>query len=86
MKEDVTGYFCTMDETAQDLTYKDMYMERPEWCPMHEVRKPDKDADEFTKAFNAGFDYGYQMGIKDVIKKAREMKWYGGDKQAQRTD
>ena len=32
----------------------------------------------YEQAYNAGFEYGYQRAVKDVIKRLREMKTYGG--------
>jgi len=34
--------------------------------------------DDFEAAYFMGYEHGYQMAIKDVIKKLREMRWYGG--------
>jgi len=32
----------------------------------------------YEQAYMCGFEYGYQMAIKDVIKKLRGMRTYGG--------
>lgn len=42
--------------------------------------------EDWEKSYMAGYQYGYQMAIKDVIKKLRGMKWYGGDKPEKRAD
>ena len=38
----------------------------------------------YEQAYNAGFEYGYQMAVKDVIKRLRGMKTYGGNNKAKR--
>jgi hypothetical protein len=43
-----------------------------------------KKTDEFEVAYQAGFQYGYQTAVKDMAKRMREMRWYGGDKQEKR--
>jgi transcriptional regulator with XRE-family HTH domain len=43
-----------------------------------------KKAEEFEVAYQAGFQYGYQTAVKDMAKRMREMRWYGGDKQEKR--
>lgn len=48
--------------------------------------KKEKPAEDWETAYMAGYEYGYQMAIKDVIKKLRGMRWYGGDKQEKRAD
>ena len=34
--------------------------------------------DDFEAAYFMGYEHGYQMAIKEVIKKMRGMKWHGG--------
>jgi hypothetical protein len=38
----------------------------------------------FEQAWGAGYEYGYQQAIKDMGKRIKEMKTYGGDKQKKR--
>ncbi|MCR5566186.1 MAG: hypothetical protein K6F61_04990 [Clostridiales bacterium] len=40
--------------------------------------------DDWETAYNAGFEYGYQTAVKDVIKRLKEMKTYGGDNKKER--
>ena len=47
----------------------------------------DKDVpDDFDTGFFAGFQYGGQIMLKDIMKMLKGMKWYGGDKQKKRAD
>lgn len=39
---------------------------------------------DWETAYHAGFEYGYQTAVKDVIKRLRGMKTYGGNNKAQR--
>ena len=41
-------------------------------------------ADDWETAYKTGYEYGYQQAIKDMAKKLKGMKWYGGDKQKER--
>ena len=52
----------------------------------YQVKELNDDRMDFEVAYNAGFQYGYQTAIKDMAKKMREMKTYGGSKQAQRAE
>lgn len=48
--------------------------------------KAKQDMDLYEAAHQHGFQYGYQTAIKDMAKKMREMRTYGGSKQAQRAE
>ena len=45
-----------------------------------------KEKDVFETAYFAGFEYGEQMMLKEIIKMLKGMRWYGGDKQKKCTD
>ena len=47
----------------------------------------DKDVpDDFDTAYFAGFNYGGQIMLKEIMKMLKGMKWYGGSKQVKRTE
>lgn len=48
--------------------------------------KAKQDMDLYETAHQHGFQYGYQKAIKDMAKKMREMRTYGGYKQAKRAE
>ena len=85
-EEEWPNSWCGIDEMVKDLSTEDIKDRRPEWCPIHEVKKPEKPGDEFETAYFAGFDYGGQMMLKEIIKMLKGMRWYGGDKPKKRTD
>ena len=45
-----------------------------------------QDMDLYETAHQHGFQYGYQTAIKDMAKKMKEIRTYGGCKQAKRTE
>jgi hypothetical protein len=42
--------------------------------------------DDFDTAYFAGFNYGGQIMLKEIMKMLKGMKWYGGSKQVKRTE
>ena len=40
--------------------------------------------EDFETAYMAGYEYGYKMAIKDMEKKIKELKSYGGDYKKER--
>ena len=42
--------------------------------------------DKWETAYQCGFEYGYQMAIKDVAKRVRRMRWYGGGYKKEHAD
>ena len=45
-----------------------------------------KENDVYETAYFAGFEYGGQMMLKEIIKMLKGMRWYGGDKPEKRAD